>query len=106
MEIMEKFKITNVITDTAGRRDLLHMRLTTPTAFVRYTGANHATDYTRLDKWTLKAAEWSRLGLQNFYFFVHQNIEKESPFLAAYFIDKLNKKLKTKIKIPKTLKNG
>src|SRR5699024_6606524 len=37
--------------DTAGRRDLLHMLLTSPTAFVRYVGANHPSDYSRLEDW-------------------------------------------------------
>src|SRR5690606_14478633 len=36
-----------IIVDTAGRRDVLHMHLTSPTAFIRYVGANHATDFTR-----------------------------------------------------------
>src|SRR3982751_6340147 len=39
-DLLEKNNITNVLVDTAGRRDLMHMRLTTPTAFVRWVGAN------------------------------------------------------------------
>ncbi|NJM93598.1 MAG: DUF72 domain-containing protein [Cytophagales bacterium] len=39
----------HVLVDTAGRRDMLHMRLTSPVAFVRYVGANHPSDYPRLD---------------------------------------------------------
>ena len=35
MDLFEKYSITNIIVDTAGRRDLLHMRLTTDTAFIR-----------------------------------------------------------------------
>jgi len=31
---------------------------------------------------------------------VHQNIEKESPLLAAHFIKQLNKELGTNLKIP------
>lgn len=102
-KILEKYKITNVITDTAGRRDLLHMRLTTNTAFIRYTGANHSTDYTRLDDWLDRIEEWHKDGLRNLYFFLHQNVEKESPQLAAYFIEKCNDRFNTEIKIPKTL---
>ena len=34
-ELLEKHGITNVLVDAAGRRDLMHMRLTTSTAFVR-----------------------------------------------------------------------
>jgi uncharacterized protein YecE (DUF72 family) len=104
-DLLEKRGILNVLVDTAGRRDLMHMRLTTPTAFIRYVGANHKSDYNRLDDWIVRIAKWKKLGLKELYFFVHQNIEKESPLLSAYFIEKLNKKVGTKLAIPKTL-NG
>lgn len=104
-ELLESNKITNVLVDTAGRRDLMHMRLTTPTAFVRWVGANHESDYARLDEWIERIAAWKKQGLANLYFFVHQNVEKESPLLSAYFITKLNKKLGTKLQVPKTLKD-
>ncbi len=102
-KILEKHKIANVITDTAGRRDLLHMRLTSPTAFIRYVGANHESDYKRLDDWITRLDKWKKEGLKEIYFFVHQNVEKESPLLSAYFIEKLNKKFKTELKVPETL---
>ncbi len=103
-KLLEKFRIANVITDAAGRRDLLHMRLTSNTAFIRYTGANHPSDYSRLDEWLERIGEWHEAGLKNLYFFLHQNVEKESPILAAYFIEKFNSQFGTEIQIPKTLK--
>ena len=103
-DLLQKNKITNVLVDTAGRRDLMHMRLTTPTAFVRWVGANDpASDRKRLDDWVERVADWKAQGLKELNFFVHQNIEKESPLLSAYFIKKLNKKLGTDLQIPKTL---
>jgi uncharacterized protein YecE (DUF72 family) len=102
-DLLEKHKIANVLVDTAGRRDLMHMRLTTPTAFIRYVGANHESDYARLDDWVERIAIWKNLGLREIGFFIHQNIEKESPLLATYFIEKLNKKIGTNLTIPKTL---
>ena len=105
-DLLEKKKITNVLVDTAGRRDLMHMRLTTPTAFVRWVGANHESDYARLDDWVERVAQWKKLGLRELYFFVHQNIEKESPLLSAYFIEKLNNKIGTDIAVPKTLNSN
>ncbi len=103
-ELMMKYNITHIITDSAGRRDLLHMRLTSGAAFIRYNGANHKSDYTRLDDWLDRIEEWYKMGLKNIYFFVHQNVEEASPLLSAYFIEKFNKRFKTDIKIPKTLK--
>ncbi|NOT48921.1 MAG: DUF72 domain-containing protein [Acidobacteria bacterium] len=102
-DLLESRKITNVLVDTAGRRDLMHMRLTTPSAFVRWVGANHESDYARLDEWVDRVADWKKQGLKELNFFVHQNIEKESPLLSAYFIEKLNKKIGTDLPIPKTL---
>lgn len=99
-QLFEEHGITNIIVDTAGRRDMLHMRLTTPTAFVRYVGANTDSDYTRLDDWVARLKEWKNAGLQNLYFFVHQNVEKASPLLSAYFIEKINQELGGALKIP------
>lgn len=100
-DLFEEFNITNIIVDTAGRRDMLHMRLTTSTAFIRYVGANAESDYSRLDDWLKHLTKWKEQGLQNLYFFVHQNIEKASPLLSAYFIEKINKEWGTDLQIPK-----
>lgn len=99
-DLLETNNISNVIVDTAGRRDLMHMRLTNPTAFVRYVGANHETDYTRLDDWVERLRIWKEQGIKEIDFFIHQNIEKESPLLSAYFIKKLNAALGYSLKIP------
>ncbi len=99
-ELFENHNVANIITDTAGRRDLLHMRLTSPVAFIRYVGANHESDYTRLDDWVTRLKQWKDQGIEKIYFFVHQNIEKESPLLSSHLIEKLNSALGTKLKIP------
>ena len=102
--LFENHQVTNIIVDTAGRRDLLHMRLTTPKVFVRYVGANNPqSDRERLDDWINRLKTWVDQGLRDIYFFIHQNIEMESPFLSAYFIEKLNKQLGTTLQIPKLL---
>ncbi|MBV6647839.1 MAG: DUF72 domain-containing protein [Cyclobacteriaceae bacterium] len=98
--LFERNNITNIITDTAGRRDLLHMRHTSTAAFVRYVGANHESDYSRLDDWIVRIKKWIEEGLEKLYFFVHQNLEKESPLLSAYFIRELNQEFGFALKIP------
>lgn len=103
-KLLEDNNITNILVDTAGRRDMLHMRLTTPIAFVRYVGANHSSDYTRLDDWIERIKVWRKEGLQSLCFFVHQNVEKESPLLSTYFIEKMNKEFDLSLKIPELLK--
>ncbi|TYR32168.1 DUF72 domain-containing protein [Sphingobacterium phlebotomi] len=99
-KLFEQTDTTNVLVDTAGRRDMVHMRLTTPTAFIRYVGANHPSDYDRLLQWVHVIKEWKEAGLQKLYFFIHQNIELESPLLAAHFIEHLNKEIGSNLRIP------
>ena len=99
-QLLEKNNATNIIVDTAGRRDMLHMRLTNSVAFIRYVGANHPSDVKRLEDWIERIKEWRKEGLEKLYFFVHQNIEVESPLLATYFIERLNKELKLDLKVP------
>jgi len=101
--LLEAHGISNVITDTAGRRDLIHMRLTTPSAFIRFTGANHPSDRTRLDDWVERLVHWNNLGIREVDFFVHQNMELESPLLAAYFIERMNERLGLGLTVPRTL---
>lgn len=99
-QLLERNDMANIIVDTAGRRDMLHMRLTNSVAFIRYVGANHPSDMQRLDDWIERIKIWKQQGLNKLYFFVHQNIELESPLLATYFIEKLNEELKLSLKIP------
>lgn len=98
--LLEAYNKTNIIVDTAGRRDMLHMRLTTPYAFVRYVGANIDSDYTRLDEWLDKLDVWINQGIKGIYFFIHQNIEEASPLLAAHFIEGINNRFGYDLKIP------
>jgi uncharacterized protein YecE (DUF72 family) len=104
-QLLEENNISNVIVDTAGRRDLMHMRLTNATAFVRFVGANHKSDYSRLDDWIMKLKDWKRQGIREIDFFIHQNIEKESPLLSSYFIKKINSELGYSLKIPQKNNN-
>ncbi|OYU80438.1 MAG: hypothetical protein CFE23_09280 [Flavobacterium sp. BFFFF1] len=98
--LLERYNMANIIVDTAGRRDMLHMRLTSPVAFVRYVGANHPSDVTRLNDWVQRIATWREQGLQKLYFFVHQNIELASPLLAEHFIKEMNHSLNLNIPVP------
>ena len=102
-QLLKENNIANVLVDTAGRRDMLHMRLSNNEAFVRYVGANHPSDYDRLDDWVVRLREWHDAGLRNIHFFVHQNLELASPLLSAYFIEKINKELSVKLHVPQTL---
>ncbi|MEO5603939.1 MAG: DUF72 domain-containing protein [Cyclobacteriaceae bacterium] len=110
--MLERTHTGAVITDTAGKRDCVHMRLTTPEAFIRFVGNDlHPTDYTRVDSWIQRIKSWMDYGLQRVFFFMHQTEEVHSPEMARYAIQQLNKYCGTNIPDPifveqdKTLSN-
>ncbi|MEW6469910.1 MAG: DUF72 domain-containing protein [Bacteroidota bacterium] len=104
--VLEKHKAGFVITDASGRRDCVHMRLTTPKAFIRFVGNGlHATDYTRVDDWVDRIRSWMKKGIDEVYFFMHQHEELHSPELCKYTIQQLNSKCGTKIPEPQFVTN-
>lgn len=81
-----------VITDTAGRRDCVHMELPTPKAFIRFVGNGLvASDYTRVHAWVKRISIWLKKGLTELYFFMHQSDERDTPRLCDYVIEQLNR---------------
>lgn len=90
--LFQEHNITNTLVDTAGRRDMLHMRLTTKKVFIRYVAVNTDLDFLRLDDWIERLTDWKNKGLEEINFFIHQSADAVSPFLARYFIGKLNEK--------------
>ena len=93
-ELMHRLGIGAIITDTAGRRDVVHMGLPTPSVFLRFVGnALHPTDYIRIDSWIERIKVWSKQGLQSVYLGMHQSDELASPVLCDYFIERINKEM-------------
>ncbi|HEY3404044.1 MAG TPA: DUF72 domain-containing protein [Ohtaekwangia sp.] len=91
-DMLQRNKAGAIITDASGRRDCVHMRLTTPEAFIRFVGNGlHPTDYTRIDDWVQRIKQWMDQGIRKVYFFMHQHEELHSPELIKYLIQELNK---------------
>lgn len=84
--------IGTIITDAAGRRDVLHMRLTVPKAFVRFVGNSlHPSDFPRIDDWSRRIKKWLDAGIDEIYFFMHMHDEGKSPELTQYVVKQFNK---------------
>ena len=99
--VLERNGAGAVITDASGRRDCVHMQLTTPTAFVRFVGNSlHPTDYSRCDNWVQRIKSWTQQGAERIYFFMHQHEELYSPELSKYVIQEINKHCNTNIPVP------
>ncbi len=100
-QFLREKKRGTVITDAAGRRDCVHMHLSTPECFIRFVGNSlHPTDYERIDEWVDRIRLWMDAGLEKCYFFMHQHEELHSPRLIRYFIEELNEKCGTALKPP------
>ena len=82
-----------VITDVAGRRDVLHMGLSSPVLTLRFiANEGHPTDYTRADAWVQRLKTWFEKGLQTAYLFIHGGGDNDTaPELILYWIRQLNK---------------
>ncbi len=88
-----------VITDVAGRRDILHSSLTCPYAFIRFVGNElHPSDEKRLEDWLIRIKTWQNLGLKEIYFFVHQPEDILSPELISRFLPRWREELNIEIR--------
>ena len=88
--LLQEKHIGTVITDVAGRRDVLHLRLTTPDALVRFVGNDlHPSDYRRVGDWIQRAGTWFDKGLREMYFFTHEPDNMRAPALARYVFEKI-----------------
>lgn len=98
-DVLKKQRSGSIITDASGRRDCVHMRLSTPEAFIRFVGNGlHPTDYTRIDDWVQRIKQWKEQGISRIWFFMHQHEELHSPELCRYLIPEINKHCGTSIK--------
>jgi uncharacterized protein YecE (DUF72 family) len=105
-EMLER-GVGTVITDVAGRRDVLHMRLTSPVAFIRFvTNSLHPTDYQRADAWVERIGCWAGKGLQAVYIFVHSPEEVTSPEIMRYLVSRLNERGLASLPVPNLVNGG
>jgi uncharacterized protein YecE (DUF72 family) len=94
-ELFSKHNVGWAFSETSGLRNLVHMELSTPELFLRFVGHGGALrdhDFARVDEWVDRISEWVDRGLEKVYFFIHQHDEQDSPVLASYVIDQLNRR--------------
>jgi uncharacterized protein YecE (DUF72 family) len=84
-ELLRARKVIAALTDSAGRRDVLHQTLSGRAAFIRFLGNRlHKSDFARLDAWIDRVALWKSHGLSRAFLFLHQPDEGLVPELAAH----------------------
>lgn len=101
LSFFQEHAIGTVMSDVAGRRDVLHMSLSTPTTVLRFVGNElHPTDYSRADAWVDRLAEWFAQGLQKAYIFIHCGENFLAPELTNYWVEQLNSKIGLSLEAP------
>ena len=84
-QLLHAHRVSTVITDVAGRRDVCHLRLSTPSVLIRFVGNTlHPSDYTRVEDWAARLSDWCARGLQSAYFFCHEPDNLLAPDLAVF----------------------
>lgn len=105
-QLLEDSNVGTVISDTAGRRDCVHMELTTNEVMIRFGGNDlAASDYTRMDAWVERLKVWQGQGLKTVWFFMHQYHEGYVPEACDYLIRRMNEQLGTNLARPKMINN-
>lgn len=90
--LLEEFGTGAVITDVAGRRDVVHMRLSVPFTMVRFVGNGLApSDFSRIDEWVGRLETWAGRGIREIYFFPHEPDNLLAPELSVYLLEKIQK---------------
>lgn len=86
-EYLQRRHIGLVITDVAGRRDVLHSSISAPFTMIRFIGNNlHPSDEQRMKDWKLKLETWKSQGLQKAYYFLHQPEDLMTPQAKDLFV--------------------
>jgi uncharacterized protein YecE (DUF72 family) len=95
-DLLAQHQIGTVITDSSGRRDVVHMELTIPEVMIRFVanGKDHrASDFARIDEWVDRLKQWKSRGLEKVYFITHQHDASDVYLLSKYVIEQFNKHL-------------
>lgn len=99
--MMETLKIGAVISDTAGRRDAVHMRCTAPFLLLRFGGNDlDPSDHERLESWADRIVTWHEGGLHSVYLLMHQPDSIHSPESCLDFAQAMEARLPVQIKKP------
>lgn len=79
-----------VITDVAGRRDVLHTTISADFTMIRFIGNNlHPSDYSRMVDWAARLQTWCDSGLQRVFFFIHEPEDIQTPQMTQFAIKNL-----------------
>jgi uncharacterized protein YecE (DUF72 family) len=92
--MLSAYKVGAVITDVSGRRDVLHMRITTPQVLIRFVGNGLVeTDYQRMNEWITRWESWFSNGVESVYCFTHEPENLRAPEMSAYTVEQVRQRM-------------
>lgn len=91
---LQKRGIGLVITEVAGRQDVLHTSISAPFVLLRFIGNElHPSDFARAENWCERLNAWTRLGLQRVFLFAHQPDDIACPEFTEYLVELFNRRV-------------
>jgi uncharacterized protein YecE (DUF72 family) len=100
-DLLSKYEVGTVMSDVAGRRDVLHMQIPTQFLMIRFVGnALDPTDFERMDNWISHLNLLIENGLNELYFFHHQENNLNAVDALSYFNLKMNENNQLDLLIP------
>lgn len=82
-----------VITDVAGRRDVVHTSISSDFVLLRFVCNDmHWSDEPRAHAWVERFVKWQEAGLRRLYLFIHQNHNTTVPELTQILAKRLREK--------------
>lgn len=101
VDYLQNKQIGLVITDVAGRRDVLHSSISSPFVLLRFIGNDlHESDFTRSALWLERIKLWRAQGLKEFYFFAHEPDDIFCPELTEHLVSTYAPELKIDLPSP------
>lgn len=90
-----------VVSDTALRRDAVHMRMTAPFLLLRFGGyEGHPSDRSRLAAWCDRLVDWREAGLRSVDLLVHQPDSIRTPETCRLFAELVQERLGVAMRVP------
>lgn len=95
-----------VITDVAGRRDVLHTSISSDYTMLRFIGNElHKSDYFRAEMWARRFEQWKIDGLKKIFLFIHEPDDILVPEMTEFFTQKLNEICGTHLEFEQNLQD-
>lgn len=93
-QYLQKQQMGLVITDVAGRRDVLHTSISADFLLLRFVGNDlDPSDFTRAENWIHRFSQWKQQGLKKIFLIIHQPSDLHVPEMTQFFIQHLNQEL-------------